>query len=86
MNKIATWGYMYWPWYLAATALAFLVPEIYALFTNPRNTLSDYAWHELGVSLSAKPAIHGAAWFLTQGVFILIAMWLVFHIWYAKYR
>lgn len=80
-----TWGHVYWPWYLAVTAIGFLTPELYALFTNTDNTLSDYAWHELGVSLSTKPIVHSAAWLLTQGMFIVMAIWLVLHIWYHEY-
>jgi len=84
--KQATWGTGYWPYALIAISLMILVPEIYALVTNPANTLSDYVWRELRVSLTPHRIAHTAAWFLTQGAFIVLNLWLVLHLWYGKYR
>lgn len=82
----ATWGRRYWPWFLVIVSVAFLTPEIFALCTNTANTLSDYAWHELHLSLTAKRQVHDAAWFLTQGAYITVAFWLLMHIWYQQFR
>ena len=83
----ATWGVWYWPVFLIVTSLLFLGPEIYALLTNTLNTLSDYASTQLGLNLSVTARqIHNAAWFLTQGVSLVVVIWLWFHIWYLKFR
>lgn len=78
------WGNTYWPIGLIAASVAFLVPELYALFTNVRNTLSWYCWRELHVGTAYGHGVHTAAWWLS------IAAWLVFvvvitgHIWFGK--
>lgn len=77
-----TWGSRYWTWYLIVAALGFLVPEIYALFTNTKNTLTDYSRNELHVVPGEAFAAHNAAWLLTQGAYVLVVGWLLFHIWY----
>lgn len=79
------WGYMYWPLYLTAVSAGFLPAEIVAIATNTRNTLSYYAWHELGVMPGGKPLPDTAAWFLTQAAFIVMVIWLWRHIWYHQY-
>ena len=45
-----TWGSVYWPWYLITASAAFLAAEVFALFTNSANTLSDFSWYELGIT------------------------------------
>lgn len=81
-----TWGKTYWPVMLIITSLLFLVPEIYALVTNFRNTLSDYARFELNVTTPTEPfTSHSAAWLLTLGVWLVIAFWLTFHIWFERF-
>lgn len=81
-----TWGRHYWAYYLIAVSLFFLGPEIYALFTNVKNTLSDYARYELDITTPREPfTAHGAAWFLTLGFWLVIAIWLTFHIWFEKF-
>jgi hypothetical protein len=75
-----TWGLRYWPAFLVAVSIAFLLPETFAFFTNHNNTLSDYAWHELG--FSGKTGLRGFAdWFSfiawSVGVVVLTA-----HIWF----
>lgn len=81
-----TWGNNYWPYALIACSLIILGPEIYALVTNHANTLSDYVWRELRVSFKPGRTVHTAAWFLTQGTFLVLNSWLLFHLWYGKYR
>lgn len=85
-RQLVTWGYYYWPVFLILVSLGFLPAELYAVFTNTSNTLSDYAWYELGVNPSlGKPLIHSAAWFLTQGVYLVMVAWLWRHIWFRQY-
>jgi hypothetical protein len=54
-------------------------PEIYALITNPTNTLSDYSWLELGVHSNFIPTF---AWYASLIVFIMVAIVLIIHIWF----
>lgn len=84
--RIMTWGREYWPIFLIITSVAFLVPEIIALFTNTKNTLSDYAWFELNITVPQERfSAHTAAWFLSLGMWIVIAIWLTYHIWGEKF-
>lgn len=86
MRHIMTWGKEYWPWYLILASLAFLIPESIALAVNTRNTLSDYAWYELNVKTPTQAfSAHTAAWFLSLGVWIVIAIWLTYHIWFERF-
>lgn len=83
--RIVTWGLWYWPVFLITASVAFLIPEILALVTNVSNTLSDYAWHELNIPRPGTPVIHSAAWLLTLGVWLVMAFWLTWHIWFRKF-
>lgn len=76
------WGYTYWPIGLIAAAVAFLVPELYALLTNAGNTLSDYCWHELGISAAKGHGIHTAAWWLSLAAWLLFTVVITGHIWF----
>lgn len=85
-SHVMTWGRDYWPIMLIITSLLFLVPEIYALFTNVKNTLSDYARYELDVTTPTQAfTSHTAAWFLTFGVWLTVAIWLTYHIWFERF-
>ena len=81
-----TWGSDYWPWFLIAVSLAFLAPEIVALFTNTANTLSDYAWRELHVNADVKFGTQNAAWLLSLGVWGVFVFWITEHIWFYRFR
>lgn len=77
-----TWGRQYWPIYLIVASLGFLIPEVIALATNAKNTLSDYAWYELNITTPHERfSAHTAAWFLSLGMWLVIAVWLTYHIW-----
>ena len=81
-----TWGRWWWPIFLIVTSIAFLVPEVIALATNAKNTLSDYAWYELNISVPKEGfTAHTAAWFLSLGVWLVIAAWLSFPIWFETF-
>jgi hypothetical protein len=81
--KPTTWGIHYWPWYLITAALAFIIPEGIALFTNHQNTLSDYAWQELDIRGNFH---HTLAWGLSQAAWVMFAVVITFHIWYRWLR
>lgn len=82
-----TWGKHYWPWFLILVSLAFLIPEITALITNVKNTLSDYAWYELDITTPKEAfSAHTAAWFLSLGMWAVIAVWLTYHIWFERFK
>lgn len=79
-----TWGRIFWPVYLVVVSVAFLAPEIYALVTNAYNTLSDYAWRELNVTMAVNRAgyVHTAAWWVSIIAWLLAAGVLTAHIWF----
>jgi hypothetical protein len=74
-----TWGKTYWPVALIVASLAFLVPEIYALVTNYRNTLSQYAWQKLNVTPHVN--VHTVAWTVSLVTWVLFAIIITLHIW-----
>lgn len=76
------WGYYYWPSWLSVVSLTFLPAELFALFTNHANTLSDYAWHELNVTKALTFSMHGIAWWSSLISVTLVFVILVFHIWF----
>lgn len=76
------WGKLYWPFFLILTSCLFLIPELIGLFTNPANTLSEYAWDELDVH--GFQHIHTLAWWLSLcswGLFVVI---ITLHIWWKR--
>jgi len=75
-----TWGLAYWEWFLILASLAFLVPEVFAIFTNSANTLSDFSWYELGIT--GRINTHHFSWWVS-----LFAWWtfvgvITAHIWF----
>lgn len=81
-----TWGQYYWPVFLGVLALALLGPEIYALVTNPHNTLSDWVWTELHVTKDSRWWNWSAAQFLTFGCWCVVVFWLTWHFWFYRFR
>ncbi len=73
-----TWGGTYWPYWLCTVVVTFLAPEIFALYTNAGNTLSDFIWRSL------RP--NSAVWYLSLGVWVTLTSWLVFHFWFRRFR
>ena len=85
-HHVMTWGRVWWPVFLIVTSLAFLIPEVIALVTNVKNTLSDYARYELNVTTPTQGfTTHTAAWLLSLGVWLTVAFWLTWHIWWEKF-
>lgn len=90
-----TWGIHYWPIALivvsVTAALAFFPAELYAVFTNHNNTLSDYARYNLDLTTAfgQRTKIHTVAWWatLTAWLFLIggLYVWLTGHIWFVKW-
>lgn len=78
-----TWGRLYWPFFLILVAVEFAIPEIYAIFTDVRNTLSDYARLELHVRAGVN--IHTLAWGLSLAAWLLFVLTMTAHIWFARW-
>lgn len=76
------WGNVYWPAGLIAASVAFIIPELYALFTDANNTLSDYCWRELHVTRALEISGHGAAWWCSFLAWLLFVGLITVHIWY----
>lgn len=76
------WGSTYWPIGLIVVAVAFLVPETFALFTNVHNTLSDYCWRELGIGTARGRGVHTAAWWFSLAAWGLFVLVITGHIWF----
>jgi hypothetical protein len=74
-----TWGSWWWPTFLIGTFAAFITPEIYALVTNWRNTLSAYAWLD-------EPGRYTWEWYLSLGLWLAFAVWITGHIWWSTWR
>lgn len=75
-----TWGLVYWPIFITSVICAFAGPELAAFFTNHRNTLSDFAWYELGLSAHYSP--HTWFWWVSLVATLAIFGTLVGHIWF----
>lgn len=84
--KTSHFAALYWPIWLAATIVSFLVYEIYALATgHPENTLSDWVWRVLKIGKNASFANWTAADFLTFGVWMTLFIWLTFHFFFRRF-
>jgi hypothetical protein len=75
-----TWGLLYWPAFIYTVTILWGVPEAYAFFTNHRNTLSDFAWYELGIKGSYGP--HSVSWWASLILVLAIGATLIGHIWF----
>lgn len=78
------WGNQYWPLFLIVLSVLFLGPELYAVCTNPANTLSDYCWKELSVSLTFGHGKHTVAWWASFIAWLLFVVTITLHIWYRS--
>ena len=76
------WGNWYWPRGLITVSVAFLVPELISLFTNPQNTLSAYCWRELHVGAAYGNGIHTIAWWASLAAWTLFFAAITAHIWF----
>ena len=78
------WGNWYWPRGLLVVGIAFAVPELYALFTNVNNTLSDYCWRELNVNVAWGHGAHTLAWWCSLLLWTAFVVAITGHIWWRS--
>jgi hypothetical protein len=76
---VSTWK-IYWLVWFLVTFVTFIVPELWALFTNAKNTLSWTLWDLEqflpGTSLWKWTALH----FLIGGILVVLLVWLIGHL------
>lgn len=65
---------VYW---LAWFGVGFLGPEIWALVTNPANTLSYQVWHVEGINLAHPYDL--SQWTFAHYLVFALMIWLCFH-------
>lgn len=80
-----TWGPRYWPVVLIAGLVLILGPESFAVFTNWRNTLSEWVWTELKVQRDENPWNWSATQFLVFCVWLVTVLWLTFHFFFRRW-
>lgn len=82
-----TWARWYWPCALLAVLGILLGPEVYALRTNWRNTLSYWFWTLCNVEDHEALGARSFAWYITLALYIaVICVWLTFHLWFKWWR
>lgn len=81
-----TWGHPYWATWATVLFVSFLIPEVYALVTNWRNTLSAAVWDFERLVPDQSVWKWSAAHFLFGGVFLLLFGWLVGHFLFGVWR
>lgn len=79
-----TWGLFYWPKFLIAGSMFFLLPELFALITNASNTLSDYCWRELNVNVTFGEGQHSVAWWASLASWLVFTIIITLHIWWRS--
>lgn len=83
-----TWGAQYWSLALIIAAsvlgILFFPAELYAMFTNHNNTLSDYCRTQLDVTTAfgARTRLHTLAWWSSILVWSGFVIWITGHIWF----
>jgi len=70
------WWSVYW---LIWLGVFFMVPEMWALFTNPANTLSDQVWRLTGQGVSSQ-------WSFAHFVVLAFCVWLLGHMAFGWWR
>lgn len=83
---MSTWGHRYWLIWSIFTFLTFIVPEVYALCTNWRNTLSASVW-DMEHFVPGQTFVHWTALhFLFIGMLIVTDLWLIGHFGFGIWR
>lgn len=72
---------MQWYW-LGWIGLGFLVPETYALFTRPENTLSETVWTWFGVMKNQSVS----QWSIQHYLLLVFVVWLAGHMAFRIWR
>ncbi len=79
------WNGWSWYWIAGWFGLGFLIPELYALATNPKNTLSYQIWHMEGIGLSGL-AQNPANWSFGHYMIFAMMVWLFGHFVFGLWR
>lgn len=80
-----TWGHWYWPVALTVCGLIVGGPELCALFTNTRNTLSWWVWLQLHIA-HVQGFESWPAWlFFLFGGWVVIGVWMTFHFFFRLF-
>lgn len=78
------WGDWYWPLWMVVVSVSLLGPEIYALSSDSRNTLSDWVWVKLQVT-TTQQLPWTAAHFLVFGGWLTLTVWLTWHFFFRRF-
>lgn len=71
-------------WLAVWFGLGFLGPELYAFFTNPKNTLSYQVWHLEGLDFAHLFSID--TWSFGHYVVFALMIWLTLHFGFGLFR
>lgn len=85
-NTAPTWGSWLWDVIVGVPTALFLIFEIYALCTNPANTLSAWVWRALKVTPDETFLQWHATAFLVFGCWIVLVTWLTGHFFFGLFR
>lgn len=81
----ATWGNVYWPVFLLVALAAFLGPEIYALATGGKNSLSDWVWRVLVIT-EREPVLEWSSTdYLVFGCWMVLVSWVTMHFFFRRF-
>ena len=77
---------VFWPAWLCAGTVAFLLREIWALASGrPGDTLSWWVWRNLGIVVGQRPQDWTAGAFLVFGVWAVLVIWLTGHFFFREW-
>ena len=79
-----TWGKWFWPTWLTVMCVTLLVPEIWALAVNVKNTLSWWVWGKLEVT-TEQQLPWTAAHYLVFGFWLTLVSWLTWHFFFRRF-
>jgi hypothetical protein len=83
---VPTWGHVYWSVWAIGSFVTFIAPEVYALATNWRNTLSSSVW-DFERFRTGQPIYQwSAGHFLFVLLLLVIDVWLLGHFAFGIWR
>jgi hypothetical protein len=80
-----TWK-LYWALWALGTFASFLIPELIAVFTNPKNTLSWTVWDLEGGNPGDPIGAWTTAHVLLGGALLVVLVWLIGHLVFGIWR
>jgi len=80
-----TYGLWYWPIWLGVILIGFLPAEIIGLIQGGQNTFSNWVWQYLKVAKNESIANWTATDFLLFGAWLVLIVWLTFHLFFRKF-